>query len=83
LPQGNRFWVSLIGTLQRFLGRQLQLRQQHANRRDSQFDAKLALYQQRHDRARPQPKVQSVLARITSVDPAKHLSLLRCLRAVS
>src|SRR5450756_913921 len=77
LPQCNRFGISLIRTLQRFLRRQLQFRQQRADGRDSQINPELLLDQQRHDRARPQTEIQSILPRIAPIDPTKNLSLLR------
>src|SRR6266404_310815 len=76
LPQGNGFRISLIGALQRLLRRQLQLRQQRADRRDSQIDSELLLDQQRDDCTRPQAEVQSVLSRIATIDPTKYLPLL-------
>src|SRR5450631_2631689 len=76
LPQGYRLRISLIRTLQRLLWRQLQLRQQRADAGDSQINPELPLNQQRHDRARPQTEIQSVLPRIAAIDPPKDLSLL-------
>src|ERR1019366_8387366 len=37
----------------------------------------LLLDQQRHDRARPQTEIQSILPRIAPIDPTKNVSLLR------
>ena len=73
LPQGNRFRIPLTRTLRR----QLQLRQQRADRTDAQRNPELALDQQRHDRARPQSEIQSLQTRSAAVDPAQHLPLLR------
>src|ERR1022692_3421759 len=73
---GHRLRISLIRTLQRLLWRQLQLRQQRADAGDSQINPELPLNQQRHDSARPQTEIQSVLPRIAAIDPPKDLSLL-------
>ena len=77
LPALDRLRVALIGALQGFLRREPEFGEQRANRSNAQADAKLALDQQRDDAPRPQPEVQSVLARVASIDPTKHLPLLR------
>ena len=77
LPALDGFRIALIGALQRLLRRQPELRQQFADRGQPKPDAKLLLDQLGHHRARPQTKVQAVLARVTAIDPAEHLPLLR------
>ncbi len=76
LPAGDGLRITLVGALQRLLRRQFQLREQRTDRRDPQPEAELALNQHGHDSACPQPEVQSVLARIATIDPAEHLPLL-------
>src|SRR5712692_8126963 len=77
LPALDRLRVALVGALQRLLRREPEFREQRANRSDTQADAELAFDQQRDDASRPQTEVQSVLARVASIDPAKDLTLLR------
>ena len=77
LPSLDGLRIALIGALQRLLRCQPQLRQQLTHRAHPEMNAKLLLDQFRHNVARPQAKVQAVLARVAPIDPAKHLPLLR------
>ena len=77
LPAFNRLGVPLIGSLQRLLRRQSQFRQQLPDRRDAYRHPELLRHQLHDHRARPQAEVQSILSRVTTIDPAEHLSLLR------
>ena len=76
LPYLDRCRITLIGTLQRFLRRQPQLGQQLPHRRHTKSNAKLSLDQLSHQAPRPQPEIQTMLTRITTVDPTKDLLLL-------
>lgn len=77
LPAFDGFRVALIRPLQRLLRRQPELGQQLAHRRHAQVVTELGPDQVRHDGARPQAEVQTVLPRIAAVDPPEHLLLLR------
>src|SRR4029453_6125503 len=77
LPALDGLGVALIGTLQRLLRREPELGQQRADGGDSEAPPKLPPDQQRHNAPRPQSEVEPVLTRIATVDPAKHLALLR------
>ena len=54
-----------------------QLGQQGPDGGDPQPNLELLLDQQRNNAARPQTEIEPVLARVTAVDPAKHLTFLR------
>jgi len=77
LPALDRLRIALIGSLQRLLRGQPQLRQQCAYRRDPEGHAELPRNEIGHDGARPQAEVQTVLARIAAIHPAEHLAFLR------
>src|SRR3954465_7749493 len=76
LPLLDGLRVTLIGTLQRLLRSQSQPRQQLAHCAYPKVHSKFLLDQLSHHAASPQPKVQAVLARIASIDPAKPPPLL-------
>ena len=76
LPRLNRFRITLVSALQRLLRCQSQLGEQFSHRRHAKPNGEFARDQLGHHRPCPQSKVQAILARIVTIDPAKHLLLL-------
>ncbi len=85
LPALDRLGISLVGTPERFLWSNAQLRQQASDRGQAQADFELLLDEVCHDFARPETKIKAILARVFTVDPTPYLLLLlyRKLRAGS
>jgi len=76
LPSFDRFRVPFIRTTERFLRRNLQLRQQTSNRGKAQRLLELPLDQLGDDSTRPQPEVETVLTRVLTAYPAANLLFL-------
>lgn len=68
--------IAFIGPAQRLLRGDVQAGQQPPHRRELEADAKLLGNELRHDLPRPQPKVETILARILADDPTAHLLAL-------
>jgi hypothetical protein len=67
LPAGNRLWIALIGSLQWLLRRQAELCQQLPHCRDPELDPKFLFDQLARNLPRPQPEIETILARVLAV----------------
>ena len=76
LPGRDRRGIPLVGAPQGFLGRDVQLGEEAPDRRHARPHAELLRDQRRHNLARPQAKIEAVLARGLAIDPAPDLELL-------
>src|SRR5208337_958742 len=75
-PSFNRSRITLVGSFQRFLRRQTQLRQKLADSGHAQIDPKLLPDELAHYQPRPQAKIKTMLAWVLPVDPTKKLLFL-------